>query len=116
MKQSIVMDRSIRFSRRFLVAAGTGVPLLAVGRSVSARAAEFDGRPDFKATKAGPDRWHWLSWQHDGAYWRPVRGEIGVAGSTLVVRGTLPEADRAAMLDALGAIAAGRRLSFAQES
>lgn len=110
------MDRSLHFSRRLLLAAGAGAPLLAVGGADSARAATPRGRPDFRLEKAGPNRWRWLSWQHDGECWRPVRGEVHAAGPALVVQGALPRADHAAMLDALGAATAGRRISFALES
>lgn len=104
-----------RFNRRFVLAAGAGAPFLTLDGVGPARAAAPHGRPDFSVTEAGADRWHWLSWRHDGACWRPVRGEIEAAGSALVVRGPLPAADRTAMLEALGAAAAGRRISFVPE-
>lgn len=108
------MDRS--FSRRFVLAAGAGAPILAAGHADAARAAAPDGRPDLTVTAAGAGRWRWLSWRHDGMCWRPVRGEICAAGQALMVRGALPVADRAAMLDALGDAAANRRVSFGPES
>ncbi|MCW4461919.1 hypothetical protein OK349_09380 [Sphingomonas sp. BT-65] len=110
------MNRSRHFSRRFVLAAGAGAPILAVGGADPMRAAAPEGRPDFRVSEAGPGRWRWLSWRHDGEYWRPVRGDIRAAGPALVVRGALPAADRAAMLDALGAAAAGRRVSLVRES
>lgn len=105
-----------RFNRRFVLAAGMGAPILAVEGANAGQLAALCGRPDFRVTETGADRWRWLSWRHDGACWRPLRGEIDATGPALVVRGPLPAADRAAMLDALGAAAAGRRISFARES
>lgn len=107
------MNRPLRLSRRSVLAAGAGAPVLVIGGAGPTRASA-SGRPDFSLTSTGPDHWRWLSWQHDGMCWRPVRGEVNAAGSALVVEGPLPPADRAAMLDALGDAAAGRHISFAQ--
>lgn len=108
------MNRSLRLNRRFVLAAGAGAPLFAIGGADPARAAA-PGRPDFSLARTGPDHWRWLSWRHDGICWRPVRGKVNAAGSALVVEGSLPPADRTALLDALGDAAAGRHISFAQE-